>query len=364
MTYWASLENYGQILQVYALYTYLTKQGHDVFVIKYNGYNDTTLNKSLTSSIWNVCKSPMKLVNYIKTLNKERRILQDIASHDCQFNAFKYNKILWSYQYTSYDELCAKPPLADIYICGSDMIWCEGSKYKPYFLAFGAKQTKRIAYAPSFGCGEISDEYKNAIRPYLECFNFISTREKSGQEICQNMGFSKTQWVPDPTALLSAIDYELIEAKTMVENNYVFLYLMGHDTNIPFEDIYSFAQENQLSVRYRASQGRYDMYAKVYPSIEEWISYMHYANYIITNSFHGCMFAIIFNKKFLFLPLINNASPNNERIYSLLDKCDLKNRIWSGDLAQIYEDINYQEVNKKMDAWVSETKLSLNSHLL
>lgn len=357
LTYWISKENYGQILQLYALYTFLTQKGHDVFVIKYDGYGDPSFKNSNGRRVLNFLKNPFKLVRYVKNIRKEAIIKQDLDAHDCEFDKFKEKWFRWSKSYQTFEELENEPPQADVYICGSDMIWAESSRrYSAFFLGFGGGEVKKIAYAPSFGANTLSKTYQNKIIPYLRRFDLISTREESGVDICRNLGFQNVYWFPDPTLLLSADDYKQLAAPLPENSPYIFMYLMGHSTNVPFQEIKDFSQEENLRIIYRASQGRRDKWPKVYPKIGEWIEYMNRANYVITNSFHGCVFAIQFKKKFLFLPLINEARRNNDRIYSLFKRLHLEERIWQGKISDIKNEIDYSLVDSEITRWTETTK--------
>ena len=361
VTYWTTKENYGQIMQMYALSTFLKQHGHDVFIVRYDGYADSTIKKSAVSRIINAIKHPGKIISYFKAQKREKIIQEDLKAHDCSFDSFKNEHFKWSRHYADYQALVSNPPFADAFICGSDMIWAESSKSAPYFLSF-VKNTKKIAYAPSFGSKQVSNEYQKKISKYLTDFTLITTREESGVEICRQMGFEAC-CVIDPTGLLHSSDYEVLEESIKEDNKFIFMYLLGHDTYIPFQEIKNFADANSFSVIYRASQGRRDKLQKNYPTIGQWIYAIHHAEYVITNSFHGCMFCILFHKKFLYLPLINKSRSNNERIYSLLNKLNLSNRIYKGDFNIICDEIDYNMVDALMSSWAEQSKYVLLSSL-
>ena len=361
MTYWMSKENYGQILQMFALSMFLKNLGHDVFIVQYDGYSDSTITKSFINKLLGIIKNPQKIIRYIKAKKREKVIQEDLNAHDCGFDSFREKFFNWSKKYLSYNDLVSNPPKADAFICGSDMIWAETSKSAPYFLNF-VKNVKKIAYAPSFGTVTVSDKYLDEISLYLSDFVLITTREESGVKICKQIGFD-AYWVIDPTGLLNISDYIKIEEKFEIKNKYVFMYLLGHDTYVPFSDIKKFADANNFSVVYRASPGRRDKLPKFYPTIGQWVYAVHHAEYVITNSFHGCMFCILFRKKFLYLPLINVSKPNNERIYSLLNRLNLSNRIYKGNFNIIYEDINYNQVNTELLWWIEQSKQVLLASL-
>ncbi len=370
MTYWSSQDNYGQQLQMYALYTYLVSQGHDVFAIKYDGISDTTLKISNTERFKRRLKRIIKMILFepktiISTIKRKiSKQASDITPEivDSGFERFRENRYQWSQQYNSYAELCSNPPSADVYICGSDMIWNNSPRYKPFFLEF-VKSGKKIAYAPSFGSAEIAESYKRKIRPLMKSFDAISMREKTGVDICKSMGFDNAKWVPDPTTLLNKCDYEAIEIKPQTDNKYIFMYLLGHETDIPFDDINIFAKNNKMELYYRASQKRYDALPKVYPSVEEWLGYMNHAEYIITNSFHGCVISIIMNKKFIYLPIVGVLRSINARAFSFLDRLNLNDRIWGGDINIISNDINYASATKSLKEWADEAKSYLKDNI-
>ena len=119
-----------------------------------------------------------------------------------RFNA-KYLKL--TRHYSSYDELVANPPEADLYIAGSDQIWrtnLNNGKDPAFYLQFGGKQTKRISYAASFGLPYLTDGMDYLVKTFLSGLDAISVRESSGIEILERIGLNGTL-VVDPVFLLS-----------------------------------------------------------------------------------------------------------------------------------------------------------------
>ncbi|MFI3315153.1 MAG: polysaccharide pyruvyl transferase family protein [Rikenellaceae bacterium] len=354
MTYWCSNENYGQILQMYALYNSLKTLGHNVFIVRYDGINDSSLTASMCERLIRVAINPARIANILKSAPKKESVSNSITTKtDCQFERFKSENFAWSNLYKSYSQLKSNPPEADVYICGSDIVWVEGPKYKPYFLEFVSSATK-IAYAPSFGSSSISREFKFNIKRALKSFSAISTREQSGVKICNSMGFDNAQWMPDPTLLLSKEQYGKIASEPKSTNKYIFLYLLGSDTTLPFEQIEEFKSAKNLDLEYCALSGRKDKNATAHPTIEEWLGYIKHSEYVITNSFHGCVFAIIFNKPFMFLPLTGKDAKKNERIISFLDKLEIKNRIFNNKISDIDTPLEYTNINNKIQKWIDQ----------
>ncbi len=363
ITYWSSEDNYGQQLQMYALYTFLTNMGHDVSMINYAATSDSTLGVSFLSKIKKKILEPQTILQSLRHKLGRSLVSSKEDIKDCEFKKFRDKYFKWTKHYATYVELVANPPIVDAYICGSDMIWCESNKCRPYFIDFISDGCK-IAYAPSFGRSSITKTYQKEVKRMLSSFSAISMREESGVEICKSLGYTDAKWMPDPTVLLNKAEYIKIEKQPEKKNGYVFMYLLGHTTEIPFSEIYKFAADKKLDVCYRASQRRSDEYPKVYPTIEEWIGYMNHAEYIITNSFHGCMIAIILNKRFIYLPLTGDCESKNARAYSILDKLSLNDRIWRGDLNAITHDIDYAVVNSTMKNWIEDADEYLSTSIL
>ena len=148
LTFWWAYDNYGQILQCYALQRFLEKRGHEPFLIRYEYkteiQNPPVYHKFL--KLFNV----KKLVSYLRTLNMKRKIQNEMSFHNRHFDDFRKKYIKFGNKlYLSYKELVENPPEADCYIVGSDQVWnpdCIGginnSSFEnilnAYFLNFGS----------------------------------------------------------------------------------------------------------------------------------------------------------------------------------------------------------------------------------
>ena len=124
------------------------------------------------------------------------------------------------------------------------------------------------------------------------------------------------------------------------------MYWNNIDFNI--EEVYTFAKENSLKVVYVASQGRSDNYLKEYPTVERWLSLMNGAKYVITNSFHGTVFSILFKRNFMVIPLSGKDSRMNTRIENLLSNYDLMDRIYKGDLNEMFHPVSFLKYESKI----------------
>ena len=363
ITYWWSQDNYGQILQCYALQTFLRNMGHDAFLIR----NKENV-KNKRDIKW-FCSLPLKIIRIILNPNAfllgrkfgklETACVEVNKKHSRDFDVFKEKYIKSTSIYTQ-EELFSNPPDADVYMCGSDQIW---SGVNPvYFLNFKLPRTvKRISYAASFGKTKLSKKNIKKIAPWLKQFDVVTVRESSGIDICKEADRDDAICVPDPTLLLSSEAYmQLIENIPQNKEKYILLYLLGNEVDFDISEFYKYASSKGLKVKYVASQGRIDQYGKIYPTISEWLHLIKDAEYVVTNSFHGSVFAITFNKKFLVIPLCGLFSKMNSRIDELLQMFNLGDRLYSDSISAVEKEIDYNVINEKLFHKRDEVEILVN----
>lgn len=332
--HWAT--NYGAVLQAYALQRFLIKSGFETEIINYLPMRIRIIQ----------FLSAVKCGN-LKEFRKEYSISQFrkkelILSNKKYFN----NKALYKCK-NDYSAV----------ICGSDQIWNPGftlkAENKPtlsYFLNFLDCNTKRIAYAVSFGTEKIPDEIKSIIKPEIERFSAISVRENSGKDILSDI-YSNTKVVLDPTLLLTAEDYDkLLDGKTYNKQK-VFSYVL-HNKQENAEKI-----SEQVKKIYHAKYST--DFTRPYFGIYEWLFNIKNSEIVVTNSFHGVVFSLIFHKQFIAIPVKNSGM--NDRIFTLLDKLNLGNHIIDDNDAEkikaiINDKIDYSKVDVILDGYRSESR--------
>lgn len=339
MTFWWSQDNYGQILQCYALQKYLRDAGHEAFVIKYDRDKDYYRSKIRYMKILN----PIFLIKYcIRKVNllKEGKLV----IKDRNFSTFK-NKINFSEEnYSSYKQLKNNCPIADVYIVGSDQVWnCFNLKKtfvknvkRAFSLEFVPSNKKIISYAASFGSDDVLPCHKEYIKKQIEKFEYISVREYSGMQILKDLGVKKDVFVdPDPTFLVNVENYRELKKKPKFYNGeeFIFLYLLDNQYNFNFDYLTNFAKERKLKIYFvvgnqKKKQYPYDV---VYPSIEEWLYMIDNAKYIITNSFHCSVFSTLFHKSFGVVKLADVDAKMNSRFSQLFDLLKIEERYINND---------------------------------
>ena len=357
MTFWWSEDNYGQLLQCYALQKYLRDKGHDAYLIRYNFKDDVK-----TFFLKKVIKAfnPYYLFNYVRNQINKKILMQEQKKHDRGFNEFRKKYIKQSENvYTSYKQLASNYPEADAYVVGSDQIWnfnwAKFSKIKniihSYMLDFGDNSTKRISYAASWSVKSLSKEVINEIKPLLKRFDYVSVREQNGIELCAQCGYKNAEWVPDPTMLLEANIYRGLYSENAIRkpnSNYLLLYMLNNQHDFDIQKVYDFAKEKKLKVIYITGNGVVDNREKIFATIPEWLYLVDNAEYVITNSFHCGVFSMLFDKHFGIVSLTGKHEGMNERFISLFEKCNIKSRFLQKDsFATLDLKKDYSGINTK-----------------
>lgn len=320
--------NYGGLLQAYALQTVLERMGHEVehlqLPVEFPDLHPTWK----MPLVWSK-RAILKFfcgeyhIPIFTHPNKWIRKNTDefIASH---IPPRYLNEAEWN------EELANE---YDAIVFGSDQIWRPIYAYpiEKYFGAFlGASNVKRISYAASFGTedNEYSKEQLSLCRNLLSKFNAVSVRENSAVTICKERFGVDAKHVLDPTMLLTHEDYECIfkQAKTPRSAGTLAVYVL--DENQQIDDFIKKQSLQQGLTPFRINSKVENYNAKLserqQPPVERWLRAFHDAKFVITDSFHACVFSILFHKPFI---CIGNKNRGMSRFDSLLNMFGLGNRL-------------------------------------
>lgn len=368
ITYWESNDNYGQQLQCWALQHCLRGRGYDAFLIRqYAWPNQWTCRERGLKRLKQWIKDIIIFSLYATNLIYKSFVYNQFAigpnreAGRRQFPKFRKENLAMTKIYDSPEKLVQNPPKADIYITGSDQVWNYVLKDEPlrnYFLQFVDNEAKCIAYAPSIGRLTLPEEVRQRYKMYLRKFSAISVREKSAVSLIAELGY-KVEYVLDPTMLLHAEDYLSISQST-TDKSSVFIYSMNYSSadDIPFDDIKQFAAKRNLPIVVTPGSGfvpareLFEGVVYSYATIPQWIQHIAHAELVVTASFHGIVFAILFHRPFLFTPIVGERADRNVRVLDLLEDLNLDQRIWRGDVSfeKIeLDDINWQQVDSRLD---------------
>lgn len=327
--HWAS--NHGAILQAYALQQYLCSINpeYDVQVIDYYPEKYDKSFKRIFKSL-----NPIAIKKNYNEYRKEKKI-KDFRSKLNRTKRF----------YTTY-ELEKDIDLFDLVIVGSDQVWNEaftlrgeGKITTIYYLPFVGK-FRKISYAASFGYETMSTEIKEIVLPLLEKFDAISVREKSGQKLLKEVGVP-SQVVCDPTLLLHKEEYQKICEGKCAEK-FIAKYVLRKQTSETIQQI------DKIIASSKDDKNVIDIEMT---SIEKWLNLIKNASLLVTNSFHGVVFSLIFHTPFVVVLENSSRQGMNDRLLTLLSYVDLQDRIISNNTdmgLKDLKDIDWEYIDKSI----------------
>ena len=364
--------NYGGILQAYALQNVLERMGHQVVVF------DIPLEK-FKLPLW---KKPYSYTKrFIKKYILKRegiKVFIENYLYNRQKTERKYtqsfiNSHIHSYDIKSLSDIRKED--FDAIVVGSDQIWrmmyFEGFyndlNDADAFLAFTEGwNIKRVSYAASFGTDttDVRPECLDACKAALFKFDGVSVREKSGVDICKNTFGVEASWVLDPTMLLNTDDYKnLFVDQTLPNNQHILASYVLDETPAIDQLRERIARDKHLVIKRTniADTGNSERGVVPQPPLEDWLFSLYNADYIINDSFHACVFSILFHKQFT---VIANEKRGGSRFKSLLSIFGLEDRmITSPDEYRQLSDIDYDKVDKILDSKRKESIIFLRSNL-
>jgi len=348
--------NYGGLLQNYALQQVLMLMGHDPITLNHKKSNPYTVPIKIGSLIKQILRKARGVKENLRvwTSSEEKAyIAQNITP-------FVDEKIVHTEPFLLSEIESHIPQDLDAIIVGSDQVWNPSymKSIEHFFLSdFVNSDIIKIAYAASFGGNEWLCNERVTLN--LEClaqkFNLITVREDSGVMLCkENLKIDATH-VLDPTMLLTAEHYSSLSPRNRKHNDKSLMtYIL--DNSIPKRQIITrVADKLGLEVNsvmpkstFR-KEGPKGLDKCVFPSVETWIQGFEDAEFVVTDSFHGTVFAIIFNKPFI---TIINRQRGADRFFSLLRQFGLEDRlidINDNYLDLIDKDIDYKRINSLLN---------------
>lgn len=355
------LYNYGGILQAYALMETLKKMGYspELIQIRYEKVSKIKFLKNIIKGL--IAKYILKqkkrvIFDSISTIKGQKTITQ----HTAQFISKNiYPQTSPIYGVTN---LINNKEIDEQYhaiIVGSDQVWRpKYSDVFSYFLGFldPKSKTKRISYAASFGVDnwEFSSDQAQLARDLISRFSAVAVREDSGVEICKKHLGVDAIHVLDPTLLLTQDEYNNlidIEKKSIKNEDYLLVYLLDitPDKTYMIEQLCFKYKLKPIYVNNFETEKAY-MSAKkrIVPPLENWLFAYCNSKFVLTDSFHGTVFSIIFNIPFITL---GNKDRGLSRFSSLLKIFNLESRLILSkeEINLSHEEINWQLINTELE---------------
>ena len=354
--------NYGAVFQVAALRHVIEKLGAECDIIDYRcpaidnqySFRPIRINRLLFANI----RANLVLLPFIKT--KKRNFSQWMGN-------YKKTEVL------NKEQLHTLNNRYDKFIVGSDQVWnlkCQGHD-SAFFLDFVEDETKRVAYAASFGTFDVEKEDEKFYNEYIARFSAISVRETRGIDLVKSLANKTAVTCMDPVLLVGR-EYWVSKSdcRNLPHHDYIFVYQLGHGGHLP-SYVKDLKRATKLKVIYvtghLGNMFHYSFCDKNESSVspERFLALLSHAKYVVTNSFHASVLSILFERQFLVVSKGGEKATYNTRIYNLLADYNLTDCIVE-DFCHSHMNIqrNYKDVFRLLeqtaDQSLSFIKNSLN----
>ena len=364
--------NYGGILQAYALQTVLKRMGHDAVVI------DKSREIKLPIISFSRYFLYFKLLAHKVLVDRNTTIFWD-RKHNREYKVISTYTLPFIQQYikrfiAARDYSNIKQGDFDAFVVGSDQVWRP--KYfgqnilSNAFLSFAKDwDVKRISYAASFG----TEEWEYTEVQTLECkewikkFDAVSVRESSAVKLCKEYLNVDALHVLDPTMLLSATDYIQLfkEANTPRSSESLMCYILDEteDKQKVVSNVEETLHLTAFSVNSKYEVRTAPLEERIQPPVEAWLRGFYDAEFVVTDSFHACVFSILFEKPFI---VYGNKDRGMARFHSLLSIFGLENRLVTSSAEAkkvISVPIDWSLVNAKKKEWQEKSYNFLKNNL-
>lgn len=347
----------GALLQAFALQRTIQNQGYACEIINYDRFFQRNKNIVSCSNFSGKIKASI-ITFYLKAdrfLHSRRYNEQKKSISEFQKTYLKVGAI----RYSTIEELEVNPPIYDAYVVGSDQVWNPDTiNQKAFYFTFLDYTAKTISYAPSLGVGNIHNEFViKKMKDYLEHVKFLSCREEDGKRFLEKITGRKVAYVLDPTMLFKKEEWiQMLRLKKQKKKRkYILCYFLGslsygRNAAKKYADTFDldiiFIVQNP---REMISRGK-----KIYNiDPEKFLTLILNAEVIFTDSFHGTVFSVIFNKEFYSFCRRNPSGQSSRisRIENILEKLQLKERLILPGKNVLNENrhIDYRKVNQNVE---------------
>ncbi len=351
--------SYGASLQMFALYFSCQRLGYDAEIINY--YN-----------LWMKQEKHMSIgqeKNAVVSLAKRK--VYDLIHVGMKLQFAQFEKRMHKYPKKPTADPKQLQTIANRYgavICGSDQVWNPDitNKDLSFFLDFCLDKTKRISYAPSFGVEDLKAPYADAVTKALKKIDFLSVREEAGKSLIKKLSGLDSKIVVDPTFLLDGKQWQTYEKSHPQAAGEYILYFTVHNSKKLWKYCMDLARKtnmkilrvgsNIISKQFKKQKGM-EYVCDIGPA--QWLYLVRNASYVMTNSFHGTAFSIIFRKNFF----VEFSSLTNSRLSNIVKLMGLEARVLQGDREITPSATDYSKTEAVLPELISESVAFLETAL-
>lgn len=359
--------NYGVYLQAYALQEKIRSFGYDTQIINYDKRVDREKKKTSVerlSTFWSHAKGFREIVERKRFNNKA-----ECQKRAREFERFSNERFTLSPYCSNCDDVrtFAQEKYAAC-VCGSDQIWNPNhTKMNPFYFLDFVSSDKKIAYSPSVSCVSVPHQYKEDFFKKVEDFRFVSTREKTGSNIIEKELGISCPTVVDPTLLFDRDFYDKIACKEKIEKEpYVLCYFLDYS---PLHQRAVQAIKDKYGMKTVVIPNAPQVYneiegEKIFASVEEFLSLVGNADFVLTDSFHGTSFSVIYKKPFYSIKNYGNEGKFT-RIFDFLSEIGLEDRIITNEKIDnlTVSKTDYSEAEDKLKKWAAFSEKYLENAL-
>ena len=354
-----NFKNYGSVLQCYALCRAVKKLGYDSEIVWVSGNLSKNFDfrpNKIVSSLWKLATHPSLIsATLINAKDLGSRIISEGTVR--LFDEFVASEIV---QTTYSGRELSRSARSDEYkkfICGSDQIWCSTTLYvDPLMYLRFAPADKRISYAPSIGRDFIPAYNRRKMKKYISEIPHLSVRENAGARLISELCGRDATLVLDPTLLHTKEDYDKLRRDVKVEGEYILCYFLDTPSAAVQERIAEIAMAKSLPIVALCS--RLDRCSELGVSVEypdcgprEFLSYVSGAKLTVTDSYHGMLFSIIYEKEFFSVERAYKQYDQSSRQKTVLGALSLEDRYIAsgGEIGQDIAPIDYAAVGAEIE---------------
>jgi len=366
LTIFTNNHNYGGMLQAYALQRVIRNMGYDAVTINHR-YGKNPIYPNLLAR----CRqySFSQIISKIREKRLERRggdlIADKLTKRNKLFATFSKEYIVQSKMYYNAEAIGND---YQILLVGSDQVW-NPNVICPLLMLDIPTKARKVAYAASIGRGVLTKREKTYMTPRIKAFNHVSVREQSAKVLLNDI---ECTVVLDPTLLLDKKQWEEITAERIIAAPYVLMYSFS-DCHMKSEIKHYWEQQGRKVIfipyakqAYNEFDSHCDMEPMWYVGPREFLSLVRYADHIYTDSFHGMVFSILFEREFTVYERNRRSGSKvsmNSRIYDLLETFGLQNRLSRANFVNPNGAIDYKIVTNLLKTKRAESIIWLKNAL-
>ena len=338
---YCNFTNYGSALQSWALYVSIKKLGFDVKLVDY--CPDVLKDKN-----------PLNPFKNSWDQSDEAKLMCELTMPSIKINYEKFIDFYYKrFDVTSkYDSSNFNDSIKEVssFVCGSDTIFCvdEFGIDDGYYANYDCMKHNSISYAASFGDSHFSDEQFVILNDRLKNFNALGIREDQFINYVKKQVDIPVKRVLDPTLLLEPHEYEPIIGKKQMQKNYILYYSRRYNKKMEdyVEKLSKKTNFKVVEISLRASNAEKGHVMRYDAGVEEFLSLIKNASFVVTNSFHGMIFAVQFKRPFV----VFSREQCDNKIQELLDLFGLSDRLLINGDESFKESIDFNLVHKRIDA--------------